>query len=299
VDAPSLGEVLGKWSFDVPWIAAAAMAIAWYARAFLQARRLGSRHSSARLALFCSGVVLALVAVVSPLEHYGNQLLWVNFTGFLFLTMIAPALILLGAPLTLAFRVASPPGRKNLRGLYRHRVVAMFTFPVFTWLLFAVVTYLWQFTGLADQAAEHVFVRDLQQLTSFAVGLLFWLPAIASDPLRWRLAYPLRALYVFVEMTHKGLFGGMFLSMNTAMHAGFAANIPAWGPDAMTDQRIAILILWIGGNLVFIVGLVAIILGWMRYEQRNQRRVDWRLRLQREASERKRRALDQVFTKGV
>ena len=299
MDAPSLGEVLGKWSLDVPWIVAAAVAICWYARAFAKARRLGSSHSSRRMALFCVGIVLALLAVVSPLEHYGNQLLWVNFTGFLFLTMIAPALILLGAPLTLAFRVASPTGRRRLRGFYRHRAVVLVTFPAFTWLLFAVVTYLWQFTGLADRAAENVFVRDIQQLTSLAVGLLFWLPAVASDPLRWRLAYPLRALYVFVEMTHKGLFGGMFLSMNTAMHAGFAANIPAWGPDPLTDQRIAILILWIGGNLVFIVGLVAIILGWMRYEQRNQRRTDWRLRLQREAAERRRRALDQVFTKGV
>jgi putative copper resistance protein D len=223
----------------------------------------------------------------------------VNFTGFLVLTMIAPALILLGAPLTLAFRVSNATGRSRLRRVYRHRLTAALTFPVLTWLLFAVVTYLWQFTALADRAAGNVFIRDFQQLSSFAVGLLFWLPAIASDPLRWRLAYPLRALYVFVEMTHKGLFGGMFLSMNSAMHSGFAGNVPAWGPDPLTDQRIAILILWIGGNLVFLAGLVAIIIGWMRYEQRNQHRIDWRLRLQREAAERKRQALDRVFERGV
>lgn len=299
MDAPSLGEVLGKWSADGPWLLAAAVAIAWYGRAFARARRDGSPHPGLRLVSFCSGVVLALLAVISPLEHYGNQLLWVNFAGFLILTMIAPALILLGAPLTLAFRVSSPAGRRRLRSAYRHRLVVALTFPVFTWLLFAVVTYLWQFTGLADRAAENVFVRDFQQLTSLAVGLLFWLPAIASDPLRWRLAYPLRALYVFVEMTHKALFGGMFLSMNTAMHDGFARNLPPWGPDAITDQRIAILILWIGGNLVFLVGLVGIIIRWMQYEKRNQHRTDWHLRLQREAAERKRRALDQVFTKGV
>ncbi|HMO96933.1 MAG TPA: cytochrome c oxidase assembly protein, partial [Tepidiformaceae bacterium] len=143
-----------------------------------------------------------------------------NFTGFLVLTMIAPALILLGAPLTLAFRTASAPRRASLRRIYRSRLAAMITFPVFTWLLFAVVTYIWQFTALTDRAVENAFLRDAQQASSLAVGLLFWLPALAADPLRWRLAYPLRALYVFVEMTHKGLFGGMFLSMNNAMHPG-------------------------------------------------------------------------------
>ncbi len=299
MDAPSLGEVLGKWSVDVPWVLAALLAVAWYLRAFLNARRRRQAHPLYRLISYCAGVALALLAVISPLEHYGNELLWVNFTGFLVLTMIAPALIVFGAPLTLAFRVAGTAGRRRLRSFYRHRLVAAVSFPVVTWLLFAVVTYLWQFTALADRAAEHVFVRDVQQLTSLTVGLLFWLPAIASDPLRWRLAYPLRALYVFVEMTHKGLFGGMFLSMNTAMHDGFARNLPAWGPDAITDQRIAILILWIGGNLVFLVGLVGIVIRWMQYEKRNQHRTDWRLRLQREAAERKRLALDQVFTKGV
>ena len=299
MDAPTLSEVLGKWSADLPWILTAAVSIGWYARAFSRARAIGCPHAASRLWAFCAGVLLALVAVISPIEHYGNQLLWVNFTGFLLLTMIAPALILLGAPLTLAFRVSNSRRRKRLRAFYRHPAVAAFTFPVFTWLLFAVVTYLWQFTALADRAAENVLVRDFQQLTSLAVGLLFWLPAIASDPIRWRLPYPLRALYVFVEMTHKGLFGGMFLSMNTAMHDGFARNLPAWGPEAITDQRIAILILWIGGNLVFLVGLVGIVVRWMQYEKRNQHRTDWRLKLQREAAERKRRALDQVFTKGV
>jgi putative membrane protein len=299
VEAPGFGEVMSHWALDVPWLVLAALAIAWYARSWVQARSLGSPHSPFRLASYTAGVVLALLAVISPIEHYGNTLLWANFTGFLVLTMIAPALVLLGAPLTLAFRVSGHRGRVRLRAVYRHRLVGAFTFPIFTWLLFAVVTYLWQFTALADRAAENVFVRDFQQLTSFSVGLLFWLPAIASDPLRWRLAYPLRALYVFVEMTHKGLFGGMFLSMNSAMHAGFAANAPAWGPDPLTDQRIAILILWIGGNLVFLVGLVAIIIGWVRYEQRNQHRTDWRLKLQREAAEKKRKALERVFERGV
>jgi hypothetical protein len=42
-----------------------------------------------------------------------------------------------------------------------------------------------------------------------------------------------------------------------------------------------------------------LIFRWVAYEQRNQHRTDWRLRLQREAANRKRAALEQVITRPV
>lgn len=280
------------WSLDPFWLPLAAIALVAYVRAF---RAAAGRHQAWRLCAFLAGVLLVLVAVVTPLEHLGNQALWVNFTGFLLLTMVAPPLILLGAPLTLAFRVLGPKGRARLRQATRGRLVRFLTFPVLTWVLFAVVTYIWQFTALTDRAAVNPLLRDFQQATLLLAGLLFWAPALAVDPLPWRLAYPLRALYVFVEMTHKALFGGMFLSMNTAMHTGFASRAPAWAPEPLADQRIGIMILWLGGNLLFVAALAAVVIGWVRYEQRNQRRIDRRLELQRRAERQRRAALEAVF----
>ncbi|GIW13591.1 MAG: hypothetical protein KatS3mg062_1030 [Tepidiforma sp.] len=287
---------IAGWTLDPLWLPAAALAAALYLRAW---RRAAGQHPAWRLAAFLGGLLVTLAATVTPLEELGNRVLWVNFTGFLLLTMVAPPLLLLGAPLTLAFRVAGPSGRRRLRSLYRARPAAFLTFPVFTWLLFAVVTYLWQFTRLTDIAATSAPIRHLQLATLLLSGILFWMPALAVDPARWRLPYPLRALYVFVEMTHKALFGGMFLSMNTAMHAGFADRAPAWAPDPLTDQRIAIMILWLAGNMLFVAALAAIIVGWVRYEVRNQRRVDQRLALQRAAERRRRAALEQVFQRTI
>ncbi|WP_322795542.1 cytochrome c oxidase assembly protein [Tepidiforma sp.] len=286
------------WSLDPFWLP---LVVGAAAAAILAARtaRPRSPHPRWRLIALLSGLLAILLATVTPIEHLGNQVLWVNFLGFLLLTMVAPPLILLGAPLTLAFRAAAPSQRRRLRALYRSRIAAALTFPVFTWLVFAVVTYLWQFTRLTELAARDPILRDLQQFTLLLVGLLFWLPAVATDPHRWRLPYPLRALYVLLEMTHKALFGGMFLSMNAAMHRHFAENAPAWAPDPLLDQRMAILVLWLGGNLIFVAALIAIVVGWIRYEQRNQRRVDYRLALQREAERRRRAALEQIFQRPV
>lgn len=296
---PGLSTVVGDWRFDLPWALVLGGMLLAYGFAFRKAAAMGHPHPGWRLVTFSCGILGGLVAVVSPIASYASDLLWVDFTGFLLLTMIAPPLLLLGAPLTLAFRVSGSSGRKRLRIAYRSKFASAMTFPVVTWLLFAVATYLWQFTTLTESAVREPTVRYVQHGSLLLVGLLFWMPAIAADPMRWRLPHPLRSLYIFVEMTHKGLFGGMFLSMTSVMHEGFALRQPAWAPDALLDQRIAILILWIGGNLIFLVALVGLVLGWVAYEQRNQHRTDYRLRAQREARARRRAALEQVFQKNI
>ncbi len=294
--APSAAEILGQFSFDPLWLVLLVGCALAYATAFRRSRMSGRQpHSTFRLAAFMAGLGVASAAVLSPVEHYGNQLLWVDFLGFLLLTMLAAPLLVLGAPLTLAFRVSGETGRRRLRRFYRSRPMAMLTFPVAAWLLFAIVTYAWQFTQLTTIASRTPWVRDIQLLSLLTVAILFWMPALCSDPMRWRMAHPLRAFYVTVEMVHKGLFGGMFLSAATPFHEEFAANAPAWAPDAITDQRLGILILWIGGNAFFLVALAGIVLAWVAFERRHQHRTDWHLDLARAADRRRQAALAKVF----
>lgn len=299
VDAspPGLAEIMRQFAWDVPWLAAFVLAGFAYALGTHRARARGTAHPAWRVVAFYAGLAAAYIAVLSPLEHYGNQVLWINFAGFLVLTMMAAPLLVLSAPLTLAFRASSPPWRKRLRSLYRSRPVAFLTFPVASGLIFAAVTYTWQFSSLTDRAAENAFVRDAQLASLLFVSLAFWTPAICADPVRWRMPYPLRALYIMVEMAHKALFGGMFLAASRPFHSGFATRLPAWAPDPMSDQRAAIVVLWLSGNFIFLAVLAGLVHRWLQYEGRNQHRVDRRLELARAAERRRRAALDQVFQK--
>ena len=182
------------------------------------------------------GLALVFVATQSPLEHYGNQLLWADFAGMLLLTMIGPPLILLGAPLTLAFpcqrtagtRPPAPPlpGPRHAHRRHAHRVLAALR-----------GRYLTSGSSRASPRRRRPTssCETCQQLSLFAVSLLFWWPALCADPVAWRMSHPLRVLYIAVEMTHKGLFGGMFLSLNTPVHETFAANMPVWAISAMTE----------------------------------------------------------------
>jgi putative copper resistance protein D len=293
--------MLEHYALMLPWLAVVLILSALYVRAYRKAARIDSlnRHPRWKLLLFHAGLLALLIAVFSPVEYHGNRVLWVDLTSFLLITMIAAPLLLLGSPLTLAFRISGPIGRRRLRWFYRSTLMRVLTFPIFSWLAFAIATYVWQFTKLPEFAARHVLVRDVEFLTLILVSLCFWLPALCADPLRWRMSYPLRVLYVFVELAHKALFGAMFLSMDRPFHTHFASNPPSWAPSAIMDQRYGILIAWMGGNVIFMLTLAFLIARWMQYEGRNQHRIDYRLALAREAERRRRAALDQVFRKPV
>ncbi|MEO9255225.1 MAG: cytochrome c oxidase assembly protein, partial [Tepidiformaceae bacterium] len=165
--APGITEILRHFSFDIPWLLVIIVPTALYLMGVykLNAQKPRVPHPWWKTALFLTGMLVLALSVLSPIEYYGNQLLSLNFFGFLLITMVAPPLILLGSPLTLAFRVSSKANRRRLRISYRSQVVRLLTFPVVAGLLFASVTYLWQFSGLTDTGTHNDVVRDVQQFT--------------------------------------------------------------------------------------------------------------------------------------
>src|SRR5690606_10310257 len=105
--------------FGLPWAVLITVAGAWYTVAL---KRATTPHPRRKVVAFYLGLLLTGVATLSPLEHYGNQALWIAFVGFLVLTMVAAPLLVLGSPLTLAFRASGPAWRKKLRAGYRGRL---------------------------------------------------------------------------------------------------------------------------------------------------------------------------------
>ena len=297
VDAPWLAE----WR-PVPLLGVlAAGAAAAYAAAWRRARRDGRRRRLERWRAwsFGAGVAVLAAAWLSPLAGLDRVLLSASFGSMFLVSTLAPALLLLGQPLTLAYRASGPRARRHLRRLTRSAPLRLVTFPVVAWLLYAWITYAWQFSSLTDWAMRNYGVWLAQQLSLLAAGAAFWWPGLCSDPPPWRMGYTLRVFYVFVEMTHKGLFGAMFLAAQEPFHPSVATRLPNWAPAALTDQRLGILLVSVGGSLVFFFAIVGIVREWMAYDARYSRRLDARLARQREAEQRRRAALEQIFRRPI
>jgi putative membrane protein len=288
VAAPQLPGVLFAWRLDPLPLAGVALA-AW---AYLWARRrVAGQHPRNpprpwRMWCFLGGLAAIVLALSSPIEAYEDQLFSVHMVQHMLLELVAAPLLLLGAPATLALRAASPSVRRQLLRLLHSRAVAVLTFPLLTWLLFAAVNWGWHLSPLYDQALENPPLHYLQHATFLVAALLFWWPVVAADPGRWRLPYPVRLFYLFLAMPQNSFLGVALMSAPTVLYPHYLTNLRTWGLTALADQNLGGVVMWVFGDVAFLVGMAAVVAGWVRQEDRRTARMDARLDAEQAARDR-------------
>jgi putative membrane protein len=107
-------------------------------------------------------------------------------------------------------------------------------------------------------------------------ALLFWWPAVALDPAPWRMTHPVRALYTFLQMTQNTFLAVVLLNAGAPLYRHYSTLVRPWGMTALEDQRLAAGIMWIAGDAIFLTAILAVMVGWMRAEARNEAREDRR-----------------------
>lgn len=277
--APAFPDVLLAWRFDTLAAVTLAVAAGAYLWAVWRVNRAhpGNRQPRYRSWLFLGGLAAIGLALLSPIEAYEGLLFSVHMVQHMLLELVAAPLLLLGAPATLALRVAAPSVRRGLLRLMHSRVVAVISFPLIGWMVFAGVNWGWHFSTLYDQALESVALHYLQHASFLAAALLFWWPVIGADPARWRLPYPVRLFYLFLAMPQNSFLGVALMSAPTVLYPHYLTNLRAWGPSAVADQSLGGVLMWVGGDLVFLAAMGGVVAAWVHHEDRRTARLDARL----------------------
>ena len=107
-------------------------------------------------------------------------------------------------------------------------------------------------------------------------------PVVAADPSPTRLAHPSRTLYTFLQMPQNTFLAVIILGATVPLYQHYASlqlPWPGWTMTALDDQRLAAGIMWVGGDLLFIAAVGAVVWGWMRAEEANTARALCRWRL--------------------
>ncbi len=283
--APTLTSALLAWRFDplaLGLIAASALLYLWAVRR-VDAAHPGNRHPSWRTWLFMGGLGAIALALVSPIEAYEGLLFSVHMVQHMLLELVAAPLLLAGAPITLTLRAASPGVRRRLLTVLHSRVLRVLSFPVIAWVVFAGVNWGWHFSTLYDQALENVALHYVQHATFLAAALLFWWPVLGADPSPWRLPHPVRLLYLFLAMPQNSFLGVALMSTRTVLYPHYLTNGRTWGPSPLADQELGGVIMWVVGDLAFLVGMAVVVAMWVRHEERRTARLDARLAAERTA----------------
>jgi putative membrane protein len=270
---PSVASVMGSWPFE-PLVWLGLGLAAWL---YLRAYKRVPAYPPVRLFHWLVGLAVVALALASPVAVYEGSLFSVHMLQHLLLTLVAAPLLVLGAPVTLALRAASPEGRRRLLRVLHSAPVRLMTHPVVTWSIFALVMWLTHFSSFYDLALENDLVHVAEHLLYLTAACFFWWPVIGLDPGANRIGWPGRIAYLFLAMPQQSFLGVAIHQANEPLYDHYATLARTWGPTPLIDQQHAGTIMWVGGDFLFIAALILAVLAWMRHDQRATKHLDRRL----------------------
>ena len=268
VPPPTPARLLLSWSFN-PLVTVGLLAAAI---AYLQARRRlvasGVAWPARRTVYFLSGIAALALALLSPIEAYDTVLFSVHVVQHMLLTMAAAPLLALGAPITLALRVAKGRTRSRMVRVLHSPPLRVVGHPLVAWVLFTLTLYGLYFSPLFDLTLRQPLVHDLVHLHFIAVGLLFWWPLVGLDPSRWRRPHIARLLFVFMMVPFHAFLGVAIMNSGRVLAPTLESFQRTWGPTPLADQQTGGAILWGAGDLIAITAVLGILISWASYEEK-------------------------------
>ncbi|GAA3234460.1 cytochrome c oxidase assembly protein [Dactylosporangium siamense] len=278
----SAGRLLTQWLVEPLAVTVAVVAVGSYLAGWWRLRRRGVTWPVHRLVVWTAGWAVVVLVTGSGLARYAPVLFSAHMVVHMALSMLAPILLVLGAPVTLALRALRPtrasdwPGpREWLTAALHSRPAVLLSHPLVALAVYVGSLYGLYFTGLFELALRSHAAHLAMQAHFLTAGYLFFHALIGVDPGRRPAPYPLRMLLLFAAMALHAIFGLAIQQSTTVLAADwYTAIARPWGASPLQDQRLGGGIAWSFGELP--TALVAIILlaQWWRADQREARRVD-------------------------
>ncbi len=226
---------------------------------------------------FSAGVLLIALALAPPLDALVDASFTAHMAQHIVLTLLAPPLILLGAPLRLALTASPPRVARRIARALRSRIIRRLSMPVVALLGFVTVMWVTHFSGLYEAALENETVHAGEHALFFGAGLLFWYPLVGIGPMLHPLPHLGRLIYLFLAMPQGAFLGLAIYQARHVLYPHYLVTRNAFGISALADQQSGGELMWIAGSLIMFVALLLVTADWARDDARLAARTDARL----------------------
>jgi cytochrome c oxidase assembly factor CtaG len=245
------------WSFE-PWAVLFALALL-AAYALLPGSGLNGKSL-----LFASGIMLMVIALVSPLDYLGrNYLFSAHMVQHILLLLVIPIMLLSGIPEAAAERALSAP--------YTGGVLKFLGNPVPAWLLGVGSMWVWHMPSLHDIVMENEGLYIAQQISFVLAGVIFWWPVFA--PVKSARLSPLPAtLYLASACLGCSILGMLITFAGAGLYPAYAnpadsAGILSYIRNELcitpgVDQQIGGLTMWVPGCLIYLAASMVTVARW-------------------------------------
>ena len=198
------------------------------------------------------------------------------------LVAVAAPLILLGAPVRPLMRGIPRALRRSLvrpiaRSAAARALLHLLRHPLVAGGLYVTGLYLWHVPAFYDAALADEAVHVIEHLWFIASALLFWSCVIDPEPFRATLAYPSRIVFLLLAgAAQNTILGGLLAFSTRLLYRSYEGRPERYGFDAVTDQRVGGAIMWVPGDLIFLLAASVSFFLWLSQEERDQRRREGR-----------------------
>ncbi len=265
-----MSYLVDHWSFD-PFVIVAAVLVVWHeiglARLARRSRPERTAQRRQRSWLFYAGLVVLLLAVVSPVDYWSDAYFFVHMFQHLLLMFAAPTLVVAGAPWQplldgLPGRTGQAITRGTLRGGWSRPLRAVAGFLLRPWVsvtLFSLMMVIWHVPVLFDLAQNNQYVHIwLMHASFFLAGVLFWLQFIPSPPFRRRMTPVAQAAALIATNVVMWVLAMSMSILTQVSWYSVYNHVPGVTLAPFADQQIGAAILWVCGDLWAIPALIVV-----------------------------------------
>src|SRR5882762_6944723 len=258
--------VFSSWDLNL-WVLIPTLIVGLlYALGWRQLRRLAPhRFGLSHMMAFHAGLVTILFALISPLDAFAGWLLTVHMIQHLLLMMVAPPLILYGAPyLPLLFGLPREFLKEGVAPFLAsptlRRLGRLVTHPIFCWSAFIFANIGWHSPPMYELALRSTTWHQIEHLCFLTTALLFWWPIIQPWP--WVARVPRWTIipYLFLADFQNTALSALLMFYERVLYPSYETAPRLTGMTALEDQAAAGAIMWVAGSIFFLIpiGLITI-----------------------------------------
>jgi putative membrane protein len=224
-------------------------------------------------AAFALGLVSLAVALLSPLAWLSSVLFSAHMTQHEVLMLVSAPLLVFGRPLFAGLWAFTPDERGTvgrwLQATPLIRTWHALSAPLAVFLLHAAALWIWHVPAFYEAALVNEGLHAVQHLTLLVTAALFWWGMVHGR--YGRTGYGVAVLYVFLTALHSSVLGALLTMAPGVWYRTYSSTGVAWQIDALQDQQLAGLLMWVPSGVLFIVFGLALLAAWLGESERRAR----------------------------
>ena len=279
---PTLLVWLTQWRINLLFTTMAVAGSAIYLMGVSRLRRRGDHWPPGRVVAWLAGWAVVAVTLDSGLGRYSSASFSLHMLVHMVLTMVGPALLVLGGPVTLAMRATRPAPAGEPAGPHEWIVAAtqsqmlrVLWNPLTAFVGFIGSFYLLYLTPLFDLLMRYHYAHQAMNLHFLISGYLFYGLVVGVDRPPRPLPHLGRLGFVIAAMPFHAFFAVVVMTGGTIIAKTFYTYLqPVWQTNLLHDQYVGGGIAWAAGEGPLLFVVLVLCVSWARQDAREAARSD-------------------------